>query len=501
VTGATDAPRTLPDLLAATAARHGDRTALISGDRRLTWGDVADDVRRRAGGLAGRGVGPGDAVALVLPNDVEFVTTFLAVGHLGAVAVPLNPGFTVAELGGHLAGTGARGIVTGPGLLPTLGPWAEAGGAGPGVWVAGAADLPAPAADAPPVAAVPDGPALHAFSSGSTGTPKGIVRTQANLVAEADQFYDTVGVGEDDVILSLVALFHAHGLGNCVQAAVRSGAAMVLVDQFRRDAVLAAIESERVSIFPSVPFVCHTLGETRRAERADTRSLRLCFTAGAPLARETYDLFRARFGVSLRQLYGCSEAGSVTINLDDDADGLAGSVGRPMKGIDLSVLGEDGTPRAPGETGEVTFASPAATTGYVGGEPGAERPSFAGGWFRSGDLGHLDRAGNLYVTGRSKLFISTSGYKVDPVEVEDVLRRHPEVAEVVVVGSEGLRGEEVVKAVVVPHSPGGDEGRLRRELLALCRDRLAVHKVPRIVELRDELPRSPLGKILRKYLV
>jgi long-chain acyl-CoA synthetase len=496
----SDAPRTLPGQLAATVERHGDRTALVSGDRRLTWADVAAEVERRASGLAARDIGPGDAVALVLPNDVDFVTTFLAVGHVGGVAVPLNPGFTVTELGRHLAGTGARGLVTTAALLPAVRDWAAATMAGQGLWTEDSADL-ASAAPPPAPGATADRPALHGFSSGSTGTPKGIIRTQANLVAEADQFYDTVGVGEDDVILSLVALFHAHGLGNCLQAAVRSGAAMVLVDQFRRDAVLAAIEQERVTLFPSVPFVCQTLGETRRAERVDTRSLRLCFTAGAPLARETYDLFTGRFGLPLRQLYGCSEAGSVTINLDDDTDGLAGSVGRPMKGIDLTVVGEDGALREPGETGEVTFTSPAAATGYVGGEPGADRPSFADGWFRTGDLGHFDGAGNLYVTGRSKLYISTSGYKVDPVEVEDVLRGHPAVAEVVVVGSKGALGEEVVKAVVVEGPGGGDNSQLRRDLLALCREQLAVHKVPRIIEFRDELPRSPLGKILRKYLV
>jgi long-chain acyl-CoA synthetase len=496
------APLTMPGLLAATVERAADRTALVSGDRRLSWADVAADVERRAAGLAARDVGPGDAVALVLPNDVEFVTTFMAVLHLGAVAVPLNPAFTVTELGRHLAGTGAKGIVATAELVPPIQQWADHTLAGRGLWVAGAAAIPAAAGTpAPPVAARPDGAALHGFSSGSTGTPKGIVRTQANLVHEADNFYDTVGIGEDDVILSVVALFHAHGLGNCVQAAVRSGAGMVLVDQFRRDAVLAAIADERVTMFPSVPFICHTLAETRRAERADTRSLRLCFTAGAPLARATYDLFTARFGLPLRQLYGCSEAGSVTINLDDDTDGLAGSVGRPIKGIDLAVVGEGDEPKAPGESGEITFASNAAATGYVGGEPDAERPAFAGGWFRTGDLGHVDRAGNLYVTGRSKLFIATSGYKVDPVEVEDVLRQHPAVADVVVLGSHGSLGEEVVKAVVVEGPDGGDNRQLRRELLALCREQLAVHKVPRIVEFRAEIPRSPLGKILRKYLV
>lgn len=488
--------------LASTVERCGARTALVDGDRRLSWDQLAEAVERRAAALAQRDVGPGHALAVVLPNDTDFVVTFLAVQRLGALAVPLNPLFTVAELGRHLAGCHVRGIATTAALAPAIAEWADRTTAGEGTWVAPAADLDRDAASAAGAPAPPatDGPALYAFSSGSTGTPKGMVRTAAQLAAEADNFYDTVGVTEGDAILALVALFHAHGLGNAVLASVRSGATLVLQAALRRDETLALIERERVSIFPTVPFAAQTLAETRRADRADTGSLRLAFTAGAPLARETFDLWGKRFGTPLRQLYGCSEAGSVTINLDDDADATAGSVGRPMKGIDLAIVREDGAPCAPGENGEITFASPAATTGYDGVPPQDNARSFAGGWFRTSDLGHVDAAGNLYVAGRTKLFISTAGYKVDPFEVEDVILRHPAVADVVVVGAAGSLGEEVVKAVVV-HTEVTDDRQLRHELLALCREELAVHKVPRIVAFRDEIPRSPLGKILRKYLV
>jgi long-chain acyl-CoA synthetase len=488
--------------LAATVERCSARTAIVDGDRRLSWDQLAEAVERRAAALAQRDIGPGHALAVVLPNDTDFVVTFLAIQRLGALAVPLNPLFTVAEMGRHLSGCQVRGIATTAALAPAVAEWADHALAGKGTWVARAADLDrdvAPAAGAPALAGA-DGPALYAFSSGSTGTPKGMVRTRAQLAAEADNFYDTVGVTEGDAILGLVALFHAHGLGNAVLASVRSGARLVLQPALRRDETLALIESERVSIFPTVPFAAQTLAETRRAGRADTGSLRLAFTAGAPLARETFDLWGERFGTPLRQLYGCSEAGSVTINLDDDAGATAGSVGRPMKGIDLAIVRDDGTPCATGESGEITFTSPAATTGYDGPSADDNARSFAGGWFRTGDLGHVDAAGNLYVTGRTKLFISTAGYKVDPFEVEDVIRRHPAVADVVVVGAAGSLGEEVVKAVVV-HTEVADDRQLRHELLALCREELAVHKVPRILAFRDEIPRSPLGKILRKYLV
>jgi len=171
-----------------------------------------------------------------------------------------------------------------------------------------------------------------------------------------------------------------------------------------------------------------------------------------------------------------------------------------MRGIDVAVIGEGGVRHARGATGEITFRSHALTEGYVG-ESETVNEVFDGGWFRTGDLGRIDDAGNLFVTGRTKLFISTSGFKVDPFEVEAVLRAQPGVGDVVVVGAEGDRGEEIVKAVVVPDLVDADESLLRRELLAACKAQLAPFKVPRIVEFRDEIPRSPLGKILRKYLV
>ena len=326
-----------------------------------------------------------------------------------------------------------------------------------------------------------------------------MIRTNRNLAAEADQFAATVDVTERDVILAVVALFHAHGLGNALLAAVRSGAALIL-GRFERDATLAAIQRERVTVFPAVPFIFHSLAETRRAERADMQSLRLCISAGAPLSQATYDLFHDRFGRPIRQLYGCSEAGSVTINLGDNPTGSWDSVGTPMRGIDIALIGEDGVRHARGASGEIVFRSDALTAGYVG-EGETTNEVFDGGWFRTGDVGRIDGSGNLFVTGRTKLFISTSGFKVDPFEVEAVLRTQPGVGDVVVVGAHGDRGEEIVKAVVVPDHADLDESRLRQQLVTACREQLAPFKVPRIVEFRDEIPRSPLGKILRKYLV
>ncbi len=483
---------TVAAMLAATVARVPERTALVEGATRLTWRELADAVERLATVFRARGIGPADGVGIVLANDEGFVPTFLAVQSVGAMAVPVNPQFTVEELGRHLDAAPVVAVVAEPGSLPALRDWASTAARQP--WVDDVAALTAAAPGRAPALTTPcDGAAaaLFAFSSGSTGTPKGMVRTNANLVAEAEQFTTTVEVDESDVILAVVPLFHAHGLGNALLAAVRSGATLV-TGRFERDATLAAIERERVTLFPGVPFIFRTLAETRRTTRSDLASLRLCFSAGAPLDRETFDLFHDRIGIPVRQLYGCSEAGSVTINLDPDAMATATSVGRPMAGVELTVAGPDG---------EIAFRSGALTAGYVGGDAAANA-AFVDGWFRTGDVGHLDEAGNLYVTGRTTLYIATEGHKVDPFEVEAVLREQPGVADVVVVGVPGERGEQIVKAVVVADPAVVlDDAAFRRDLQKACRHRLAPFKVPRQIELRDEIPRSPLGKVLRKYLV
>jgi long-chain acyl-CoA synthetase len=216
----------------------------------------------------------------------------------------------------------------------------------------------------------------------------------------------------------------------------------------------------------------------------DLGALRLCFSAGNALPRSTFDAFDRAFGIPIRQLYGLTETGAVTINLDEDPWATAASVGRPMPGIDVDVLDVAGDPVEPGHIGDVAVSSPAMTRRH-------------GARLLTGDRGRIDEAGRLIITGRRKLLIDVSGDKVDPIEVEDVLAVHPKVREVVVVGvPSGIEGEELIKAVVVGEAACGE-----RELIRFCRERLANYKVPHMVEFREEIPRSSLGKVLRKYLV
>jgi long-chain acyl-CoA synthetase len=314
------------------------------------------------------------------------------------------------------------------------------------------------------------------------------------LCAEAECFRDTVGVSDEDVILCVVPLSHAHGLGNGLLASLRSGAALVLMESFDRRRVMRTLEAEGVTIFPGVPFMFKILAETSLPNVPDLSVLRLCFSAGAPLTRQTFTAFRDRFGIPVRQLYGSSETGAVSINLDDDIDRLWGSVGPPLVGMDIQIFDDAGQPLGPDQEGAVGIQSPSMFGGYA--TPGGlRRDAIRGGYFFPGDRGRRDAQGRITLTGRETLFINVGGNKVDPAEVESVLASHPAVREAVVLGTRGASGDEVVKAVVVLEQPAEEA-----ELIAHCRERVAGFKVPRVVELRDELPRNPLGKLLRKYL-
>ncbi|MEX0761405.1 MAG: class I adenylate-forming enzyme family protein [Dehalococcoidia bacterium] len=492
---ALDAHGSMAELFRATASQYHSKTAIVYDETRLTWGDVERAVAGRMARLAQLEVTSGDAVVLLLPNTPAFAITFLATISLGAVAVPLNPAYVPEEVARYIRNASASCVVTTDEIAGRLRDALSVSGVKILVTERhGCEDSGTAEASFPPVTL--DTVALYGYSSGSTGEPKRVSRTHRNLIAESAGFTATVGVTSDDVVLAVVPLFHAHGLGNALMAAVRSGATLVMEEEFRRRPVLDLIARERVTVFPGVPFIFDALADTKPSGVTDLTSLRLCFSAGAHLSPEIHRKFLDRHGAHVRQLYGCTEAGSVTINLDDDPTESVLSVGRPIGHGRVEVRDEDGRVCAPGVTGEIAISSPTLTQAYDGMEE-ATRESFKDGWFITGDLGHLDGTGALYVTGRKKIFISTAGNKVDPVEVEQVIAQHKDVSEVVVVGVTGpAGGGETVKAVVVAIGPCD-----RAEIIAFCRERLAEFKVPRIVEFRDAIPKNPLGKVLRKYLV
>jgi long-chain acyl-CoA synthetase len=497
---------TIMERLYAQAAERPDAVALVYRDERIAWRELVERVERLAHGLAERGIGAGDAVGLVLRNDPWLVTCFHAATALGAIVVPVNPGFKQAELELCFHSADVRAIVSderAAGVCERIAAGFDhpvevittTAAHGQALTLEELVERAAAERLAPRDA---DEVLIYQFSSGSTGRPKRVPRTHGQIDAEA-ALYDELDVGPDDRIFSAIPLFHTWGMGACLMAPAAWGATVVILEEpnpflLKRHRALELIERERCTIFPGVPFHFQLLVEAPGG--ADLSSLRLCFSAGTALARETFDAFGEKFGVLVRQLYGSTETGFMAANLSEDPVATFASVGRGIGPVEFTIVDDEGSPVPAGEVGEVTVASPATTDGYAD-MPAYNEVAFADGRFQTGDLGSLDAEGRLTITGRKKLLIDVGGYKVDPIEVQDVVEAHPTVAEAIVVGVPGRGpGEEVVKAVIVP---SGDVG--EREISDFCRERLANYKVPQIVELRDEIPKSPLGKILRKYLV
>jgi len=496
---------TMERLYAQAGERPGD-VALVYRDERIAWAELVERVERLAHGLAERGIGPGDAVGLVLRDDPWFVTCFHAVTALGAIVVPVNPAFKQTELEFCFHSADVRGIVSDErtaGVCERI----AAGFDHPVEVIATTAahgqaltleELVERSCGGRLAPRDHDEVFVCQFSSGSTGRPKRVPRTHGQIAAEA-ALYGELDVSADDKVFGAIPLFHTWGMGACLLAPTVWGATVVILEDpnpflLKRHRALELLERERCTVFPGVPFHYQLLAEA--PGQADLSALRLCFSAGTALARETFDAFGEKFGVLVRQLYGSTETGFLAANLDADPVATFTSVGRPIGEVSFEIVDEDGAPLPTGEVGEVTASSPAMTEGYAD-LPEVNAEAFAEDRFHTGDLGALDEAGRLTITGRRKLLIEVGGYKVDPIEVQDVVEAHPSVEEAIVVGVLGAApGAEVVKAVVVPA-----EAFEERALIDFCRERLANYKVPQQVELRDEIPKSPLGKVLRKYLV
>lgn len=461
------------------------------GQGDLTYNQLLSRVRAASRHLTQQGLCPGEAVAIYLPNGIDFAVSCFAVMACEAIAVPVNTRFQADEVKYYLESSASkftihharfREMLAGlqlPALtLIDIDEWDDQGQGG-----------------TREAAAVPfDGPAIYMYSSGSTGKPKRVTRTQFNLLEEFKALASTIALTPADRILCTVPMYHAHGFNNCLFAALLGGGTLVVAENdFNPRDTVKLIKAHAISIYPAVPFMLKMIADGFYSAKPELSSLRLVFTAGAPLPREVALKFRELTGILPVQLYGSTETGAITINMNGGEDS-AESVGKPLHGIEIEALDDDGVPVVRGEVGEIAVRSPAMTRQYDG-LPDTTAECFRGGRFFPGDLGYLDEAGRVFIKGRKKLLINVAGNKVDPLDVEAVIANHPQVREVVVLGVPDPHYGEMVKAVVVASAEFPAD-----EIVALCNERLAWYKVPKKVEFRNEIPRSPLGKILRKYL-
>jgi long-chain acyl-CoA synthetase len=475
----------------------GSRAALVFGNERYTYARLEEQVARCAVGLRRSGCEPEKGVALVLKNSPEFIFAYLAASRLGIPAFLVDSGSKSGELRRVFAENRVAVAVCEPDHVSSLEQVRELTGQHFSIYSRGGNfdSMMGQRTEEAPSRIYDAETAIVQYTSGTTGVPKCTARSHSNLASEAVNFNETTGLSADDHILCTIPLFHAHGLMNAFMAALYAGATLVLMEEFNRAAAVELFARERITVFPAVPLIFDLLARRVMGQSRPGNSLRLVFSAGAPLSAAVAREFREAFGVYVRQLYGTTEVGSAAINLDLNLQSTLDSVGLPMKNVCIEILREDGSTVPPGEVGEVAIQSPAMPNSYLR-QPELSHQKFRSGYFWPGDYGRKDARGCLYIEGRAEWLVSSAGRKVDPREVEAVIATFPKVREVVVVGIPGYLGEQVVKAVVV-----SSEDCPEQEIVDFCRDRLADFKVPRLVEFVKEIPRNASGKILRKNLL
>jgi long-chain acyl-CoA synthetase len=343
--------------------------------------------------------------------------------------------------------------------------------------------------------------ALLQYTGGTTGTPKAAVLTHRNLVANSMQaaaWFPRARAGRE-VFLGAIPFFHVYGLTSVLLFGVEVAAEIVVVPRPRPvDVVLAAIQRFRVTLFPGVPTLYAAINEHPRVGEYDLRSGALCVSGAAPLTREVFERFEALTGGRLVEGYGLTETSPLTHCTPLFGERRPGSIGLPLPDTDARVVDmATGAALPPGEDGELEVRGPQVMLGYWN-RPAETAEVFHDAWLRTGDVGHVDADGFFYVVDRRKDMIDASGFKVLPREVEEVLLMHPRVREAVVAGVPDAYRGETVKAFVVLR-PG--EAASEEEIVEFCRLHLAPFKVPRKVEFRAELPKTMVGKYLRRVLV
>ncbi len=481
--------------LSAAARAYGARPALLEGARAVSYGELADRAERLAAGLSSElGVGRLDRVAVLAHNRIEWFELFFATARIGAMLVPLNHRLARPELEYQLSDCGARLLFLDPALRGRLDEGV------PVVSLGATYERLLMQRGEPPSAGEQarfQDPHLILYTSGTTGRPKGAVLTHANIFWNCVNVGCAFGLSERDTTMSLLPLFHAGGIGLHAIPTLHAGGRVVVVHSFEPDEVEALCRAHGVTTLFGVPAIWNELFRRPGFIAAELPSLRSLGCGGAPCPRAIIDAAAAR-GFAFLQGYGLTETapGGTLLSMDDWRK-KAGTVGRPMRHVELRVVDERGHDVATGEIGEVWFRGPNVFAGYWG-RPEATAEAFApGGWFKSGDLGVLDEGGYLTLVDRKKDMIISGGENVYSAEVEDVLHSHPAVREAAVIGVADEKWGEVVRAVVALQ-PGAHAD--ADAIIEHCRRHLAKYKSPRTVVFVDALPRNAGGKVLKHVL-
>ena len=537
-------------LLDQTVSRFPSRTAIIYYGTKLSYARLSSLANRFAVALQRLGVKKGDRVALALPNIPQYPIAFYGALRAGAVVVPTNPLYTAHEMQHQMADSGARILVMLDDFYPVLRP-VRAQTVLEHIVVTSAVDFLPPMLrmlyplsqrrekhpehhnqrltgkelhdDSTlhemstmleshakvgievfnlPVQATGDDLAVLQYTGGTTGLSKGAMLTHHNLLSNALQARSWTPNAHDgeEVVLCVAPFFHSYGMTVGMNLAIRAAATMVLLPRFKADDVVKAIERYRPTQLPGIPTMYLAIMRATGKHAEKLSSIKYCISGAAALPAKVRTDFEAMTGGKLVEGYGLSEASPVTHCNPLNGDVRDGSVGLPMPNVDAAILNPETHELLPaGQVGEIVVKGPNIMKGYWNRDE--ETASiFYNGWMRTGDIGRMDEEGYFYIVDRAKDLIIASGFNVYPREVEEVLFQHPAIQEAAVAGTpDEYRGETVAAFIVLkPGFAPTDE--TRKDILAFCKQELAAYKVPKILEFRDSLPKTLVGKVLRREL-
>ena len=485
--------------LTTSAQRYPDSPALLIDEVAITYAELDAATARVAGLLRERGLEPGDRVGIMLPNVPQFAFAYYGVLRAGGVIVPMNILLKHREVEFYLGDSEAKVIFAWHELADA----AEQGAAAVGAEfivvepVSFGGLLGSAEPDYEVVDRAAADTAVILYTSGTTGKPKGAQLTHSNLAINADVSKALFSLDHEDVILGALPLFHAFGQTCGLNAAVSAGAALALIPRFSPEKALATVQRDRVTVFEGVPTMYAALLHYADRGQFDVSTLRACVSGGAALPVEVLRGFEEAFGSIILEGYGLSETSPVAAFNHPDRERKAGSIGTPVEGVEMKLVGDHREDAKPGDVGEIAIRGHNVMKGYWNRPDATADAIDSGGWFYSGDMARIDDDGYFFIVDRKKELIIRGGYNVYPREIEEVLYEHPAVREAAVIGIPHAElGEEVGAAVALKPGQQVTESDIRDHVKA----NVAAYKYPRHVWFVDELPKGPTGKILKRAI-
>lgn len=496
---------TIFDLLAHSATAHPDATAVVYREQTISYGALLAMTEGFAGGLGSLGLHRRARIGLLLPNIPQFVITYLGASRIGGTVIPMNVLYRPDEVRYILHDADAEVLVTAEpfrplveALRPHLPNLKHVVMVAEDAVVDGEVNFRALTRHAPPRPAIVSerDVAVIIYTSGTTGRPKGAMLTHRNLLANIDSCLGVFDVGPEDVLMSALPLFHAFAAMVFLLLPMKVSARVQLMERFLPSSTLQMLEESGATLFGGVPSMFGLMLQVPPEHRPRLDALRICVCGGAPLPPEVWAAFEQAFDVSLVEGYGLTEASPVVSVNPPYGTRKPGSIGLPLPGIEVKIVDEKGRGVPAGTIGELALRGGNVMKGYLN-RPTETKAIIRSNWLFTGDLARTDEDGYLYIVGRKKEMMIVGGLNVYPGEVERVLVEHPAVLEAAAFGvPDPSRGEAVWAAVVL--RPGAEA--TVRELRAFCRERLADFKVPRGIDIRAELPKNTLGKVMRHVI-